>query len=333
MEPGNSVFEVVPGTVQTFRDHVTVELLNRENRHPFILKLESVQGNTFHLEIDEKAPLKPRYRVVDALKGPVQTVAVQVEKGADETTVTSQNKKAVIVHKPFRLDFYLDDVLTVSVNSKGLMRFEHLRKKTEPKHEDAEHGGAEAPDAAPQAIEDADPGAWEENFKSHHDSKKDGPEAIALDFSFPRADLLFGIPEHADSFALKSTLDGEPYRLYNLDVFEYELNNGMALYGEKLSATFATCFFFSRSPRSIANNQRVVDSFFHTLFTLPLQAACPCCTATAPTRRRASTGKTRPRPGWTFTTRPRLRTTSSGRSSSSSRAAAARPPIRWPRTL
>jgi alpha-glucosidase (family GH31 glycosyl hydrolase) len=23
----------------------------------------------------------------------------------------------------------------------------------------------------------------------------------------------------------------EPYRLYNLDVFEYELNNGMALYG------------------------------------------------------------------------------------------------------
>lgn len=40
-----------------------------------------------------------------------------------------------------------------------------------------------------------------------------------------------GIPEHADSFALKSTLGGEPYRLYNLDVFEFELDNGMALYG------------------------------------------------------------------------------------------------------
>jgi len=25
--------------------------------------------------------------------------------------------------------------------------------------------------------------------------------------------------------------NGDPYRLYNLDVFEYELNNGMALYG------------------------------------------------------------------------------------------------------
>ena len=25
--------------------------------------------------------------------------------------------------------------------------------------------------------------------------------------------------------------DGDPYRLYNLDVFEYELHNKMALYG------------------------------------------------------------------------------------------------------
>lgn len=78
---------------------------------------------------------------------------------------------------------------------------------------------------------DDDPGAWEENFKSHHDSKPNGPEAVALDFTFPQAQILFGIPEHSDSFALKSTLNGEPYRLYNLDVFEYELDNGMALYG------------------------------------------------------------------------------------------------------
>lgn len=52
-----------------------------------------------------------------------------------------------------------------------------------------------------------------------------------MDFSFPRAKILAGIPEHADSFALRSTLGSEPYRLYNLDVFEYELNNGMSLYG------------------------------------------------------------------------------------------------------
>ncbi len=41
-------------------------------------------------------------------------------------------------------------------------------------------------------TQDDDPGSWEENFKSHHDAKPYGPEAIALDFAFPQAQLLFG---------------------------------------------------------------------------------------------------------------------------------------------
>lgn len=41
-------------------------------------------------------------------------------------------------------------------------------------------------------LQDDDPGSWEENFKSHHDAKPNGPEAIALDFAFPQAQLLFG---------------------------------------------------------------------------------------------------------------------------------------------
>ena len=48
-------------------------------------------------------------------------------------------------------------------------------------------------------------GAWEENFKSAHDTKPNGPEAVALDFSFPQAVVAYGLPEHADSFALKSS--------------------------------------------------------------------------------------------------------------------------------
>lgn len=78
-----------------------------------------------------------------------------------------------------------------------------------------------------------DPGTWEENFKSHHDSKPLGPEAVALDITFPGADRAYGLPEHGDRLPLKSTAPGgtDPYRLYNLDVFEYELDSTMALYG------------------------------------------------------------------------------------------------------
>jgi alpha 1,3-glucosidase len=46
---------------------------------------------------------------------------------------------------------------------------------------------------------------WEETFKSHHDSKPNGPESIGLDVVFNDYEHVYGIPEHADSFALKST--------------------------------------------------------------------------------------------------------------------------------
>jgi mannosyl-oligosaccharide alpha-1,3-glucosidase len=81
---------------------------------------------------------------------------------------------------------------------------------------------------------DAD-GMWEETFGSHTDSKPRGPSTVAMDISFLRTAHVYGIPEHASSFALKSTVGegqyAEPYRLWNLDVFEYELDNPMALYG------------------------------------------------------------------------------------------------------
>ena len=51
-----------------------------------------------------------------------------------------------------------------------------------------------------------------------------------MDFTFHDTDHVYGIPEHADKFSLQDTSNSDPYRLYNLDVFEYELWNPMALY-------------------------------------------------------------------------------------------------------
>lgn len=79
-------------------------------------------------------------------------------------------------------------------------------------------------------------GLFEESFGSHHDSKPYGPMSVGMDIAFPRSNHVFGIPEHASSLELKATLGegahySDPYRLYNLDVFEYELDETMALYG------------------------------------------------------------------------------------------------------
>jgi alpha-glucosidase (family GH31 glycosyl hydrolase) len=79
-----------------------------------------------------------------------------------------------------------------------------------------------------------------DHFGGHSDSQPLGPRSVGLDFSFPFSGHVYGIPEHTSPLSLPSTAAGsaniphhyhEPYRLYNLDVFEYELDETMALYG------------------------------------------------------------------------------------------------------
>jgi alpha-glucosidase (family GH31 glycosyl hydrolase) len=88
---------------------------------------------------------------------------------------------------------------------------------------------------------------WSEYFHEHQDTKPRGPSGISLDFSFHGSEHVYGLPEHASTLALKDTIGEhraytDPYRLYNLDVFEYELNEPMSLYGTSL----AVSIFISR---------------------------------------------------------------------------------------
>ena len=60
---------------------------------------------------------------------------------------------------------------------------------------------------------------------------------MGLDVKFIQSKHVFGLPEHATAFKLQST-DGnagngfsDPYRLFNLDVFEYDPHNPRGLYG------------------------------------------------------------------------------------------------------
>ncbi|XP_058812455.1 neutral alpha-glucosidase AB isoform X2 [Topomyia yanbarensis] len=229
-----SKFIVLPETLQTYKQYILLDLQHTETKHLYVLKLAAVKGGLFHFQIDEKSPLSQRYRVEDALAKEIEYVGLKVETStATSITVSIEGalNRAVVAVSPFKIDFYHGDKLIVSANSKGLMKFEQLRRKESKQVETVEDNGQDVQEN--EIKEKEDPGAWEENFKNHHDSKPKGPEAISMDFSFPQGKVLYGIPEHADSFALKHTAGGksDPYRLYNLDVFEYELDNGMALYG------------------------------------------------------------------------------------------------------
>ncbi|XP_063543327.1 neutral alpha-glucosidase AB isoform X2 [Cydia strobilella] len=180
----------------------------------YALKLTALVDGTFRVELDEADPLYPRYRTQFSLDGEPKCDSLKLvssEKGV-VTVVNGQGHKVLITAEPFKLEF-LDQAgdVAVVVNGNAQLEVEPLKVK--------EEGG------------DEDDSSRGENFKSHHDSKPRGNEAVSLDVTFPEADHVYGIPEHTDNFALRTTSGGEPYRLYNLDVFEYELDSRMALYG------------------------------------------------------------------------------------------------------
>ncbi|KAI4336463.1 hypothetical protein L6164_014986, partial [Bauhinia variegata] len=192
---------------------------------PLILTLSVYQDGIMRLKIDEDPSLDPpkkRFEVPDVIVSEfvdkklwlqrLSTETIGGDSGPSSIVYLSDSYEAVLRHDPFEV--YVRDSAgnrVVSLNSHGLFDFEQLRKKEEGDD-------------------------WEERFRSYTDTRPYGPQSISFDVSFYEADFVYGIPEHATSLALKPTRgpgveESEPYRLFNLDVFEYIHDSPFGLYG------------------------------------------------------------------------------------------------------
>lgn len=203
-----------PETVVVEEDLLQASVVNVQTHASFILAagLYGEKGDIFRIFIDEN-PSVGRYQVPDVVM-PEFISSGKVFNGTDRTasstTIKSANSQLVIEYEPFRIKLIVDGKPAIDLNSRDMFAFEHRRAKQE---------------SDPQ-------GWWTETFLSYTDSKPKGPEAISLDVVFPGFEHVYGIPERATSFALKPTSGmGEPYRLYNLDVFEYLDSSPFGLYG------------------------------------------------------------------------------------------------------
>uniref|UniRef100_A0A674JDG3 Glucosidase II alpha subunit n=1 Tax=Terrapene triunguis TaxID=2587831 RepID=A0A674JDG3_9SAUR len=257
VKPGSSPYRALLESLQFSQDSMKLQLVNEVNKVPLLLELYGLQGNMTRIKINELSPLRPRYEVPDVLVRDPPTTWLAVT-GRDENSVElslgDSGHKLILTGKPFRMDLLQGRELVLSVNPRGLLHFEHLRhrKDSEESKESAPEGGAAEEETKPALPGDQESsekstkseevsdgpdradeelGSWEETFKTHTDSKPNGPTSVGLDFSLPGFEHVYGIPEHADNLRLRTTEGGDPYRLYNLDVFQYELYNPMALYG------------------------------------------------------------------------------------------------------
>lgn len=60
MDQNQSPYEVLPSTL-SIDGHMKVDIVNNRNEQKFVLTLKALPDNSFHYEIDEKSPIKPRF--------------------------------------------------------------------------------------------------------------------------------------------------------------------------------------------------------------------------------------------------------------------------------
>uniref|UniRef100_A0A3Q2QIP7 Glucosidase alpha, neutral C n=1 Tax=Fundulus heteroclitus TaxID=8078 RepID=A0A3Q2QIP7_FUNHE len=72
---------------------------------------------------------------------------------------------------------------------------------------------------------------WFESLQNRPSSLPSGPSSLGADLCLHGFQHVYGLPEHPDRLRLRDTSDGEPYRLYNLDVFAADLYCRLGLYG------------------------------------------------------------------------------------------------------
>ncbi|KAI9828380.1 MAG: hypothetical protein M1832_002808 [Thelocarpon impressellum] len=230
---GTILKTVIPGGAEV-RLPLTVTFLQSGTARVTVDE-EKRQKGEIELRHNSKAR-KERYNEAEgwAIVGGLEVdkdAAPAAEKQPGATTVVygpAKNLEAVIRHQPFGVEFKRDGQTQVKFNERNLMNVEHWRPKVETPIAEGE---------GEKAVETEDQSTWwEESFGGNTDSKPKGPESIALDITFPEYEHVFGIPEHAGPLSLKQTRGGsgnhnDPYRMYNSDVFEYEMDSPMTLYG------------------------------------------------------------------------------------------------------
>ena len=211
------------------------------------------ENDIVRVQLDEHdSQLAKRYRVKDVLieEGSSFTATpFTYEKSSSNGFILKYGKSnsAYLQLNPFALDVVVESVPLVSINRKGWLNFEEYRKRpmddtssqTTPTSSTSESPEVSVSDhlISEPAADNTDHrlvNMWEETFNGNTDSKKNGPSSIGFDATLIGFEHTYGIPEHASSLVLKETRNAsysDPYRLYNLDVFEFDLDRNTALYG------------------------------------------------------------------------------------------------------
>ncbi|KAF7704399.1 neutral alpha-glucosidase C isoform X1 [Silurus meridionalis] len=218
---GASQYCALLDTVVLQERAASVELLESSSQEHFLLQIHESSNGTLRFTIDELQPVRERYKAADVLIGETNYEQLRIEwKRTDCVSLTwgSGQYHVQVFAFPFKLEIVYEEEVMVTFNPEGRLCFETQFNLASPIS--CSHQGEENPS-----------GVLKETFRQFEDIKAHGNSSVGIDLRLHGFSHIYGIPEHADSFQLKDTSGSEPYRLYNLDVFAYEINSRQGLYG------------------------------------------------------------------------------------------------------
>ncbi|KAI7804772.1 putative neutral alpha-glucosidase C-like, partial [Triplophysa rosa] len=203
--------------------YAILELCEQGSQDRLCLQIWVSKNGTVRVFIDELLAVKPRYRVPDVLIGELSYDPLRVQCQREDClslTWGLGHYQLLVSASPFRLEVTCDGEEIVTLNQGNRLCFETLQEPASYEHS-----------ISKGYVEDDPCGLWKETFRQFQDIKTIGPSSVGMDLCLHGFSHTFGLPEHADTLLLKDTSATEAYRLYNLDVFAYEIDSRLGLYG------------------------------------------------------------------------------------------------------
>lgn len=267
-ESYKSSWKIISDSLILSNDLSTIQLIVESSIYKgkqFIANFNAFQYNSIHFVLQEKSINRNRFNISNAPFNLLNNTLNKSKFNVDEKKeielkdgkwiipLQDINVELHIVKNPY-FQFYLtkDNEPIYQFNSLGYLNYETSNMKehnsfVESINDDQKVLNNENDKDLESLKKDLKKSIYKsldkETFKSFTDTKPNGPESIGFDIIFSKTSHSYGLAEHGAKAQLQSTRKNqkfnnnnpiwntEPYRLYNVDIFEYEHDSSMALYG------------------------------------------------------------------------------------------------------
>ncbi|KAH7817620.1 putative alpha glucosidase II [Monocercomonoides exilis] len=203
----------------------------------------------------EEDGLYIRLPISDVLIDYVEPCPISATKDNETMTIKFGNYQMKIYFKRFLFELSDENGVYMMLNKNKMFNFEHYRERPrwmpEVTVKSSSIKGKESTVTVPSTtavrrkpLSLPIPGKypaetdnmWEETWRGFTDSKPRGPSSLGLEVTFVGMSDVHGLPERATTLSLPTTkgrdpVIREPIRLYNTDVFQYEMDSLQPLYG------------------------------------------------------------------------------------------------------